>query len=329
MFRASTIKNAIVYPFKRQNFANTIVIPSGLSLVSSILMGIAIFMAAIPLIAPGIAQSSVMGSFAPEIEAVAGLISASVALPLAAICFCLALAMVIPVYGFTWQMVRHWQIYGLETPAPSWQKSWPTFYRSGIQIVVASVVFAIPMCLAAIPLGAAMPFLIAPYFLAAKEQSFVAILKNIQPGIQLIQERMGKIYLGFYLSVILGIGYSIVASLFSWALIVAPILMAAAGISCLYLLCDTFDVKSSGMSHQDQGLARQPEKEGQSMGFLDQLLPSKGDKKAEALVNIADVEGEAVMVYDNLSQEQDVKSAQPAMIGNYDADRNPWLKHRS
>lgn len=241
--RIMNIMKAIQYPFTKGRFVSVLFVPSVLILLASVVMVLPmmgmIFMN--PALMGLMSDPALLADPAFNVDSLIAGLGMSLAIGFG-IGMLLCLLLMMPVYGYFWDLIRNWQLYGMDCPAPRWKGNMKGYFAAGCHMFLASIVLSIPMTLASLPLGLLVPFLMAGYFMAASKQQFtcMGVLKNIIPGLQASFRRAGPSIIAFYVGLLLGIPYYIGISIGSMVLIGGPLIMMAYMVTFLYLMTEGY-----------------------------------------------------------------------------------------
>lgn len=187
---AMDLQRAFTYPFKKENWMNTLVIPGGIFAVTAVinlLVGIIGFILTLSLGAKGSTEAANSSKLLIDV------IHIIASIPIAII--------LIPVHGYYWNLVNNWQTNGWDAPAPAWKDNIKDYCIDGLHYYLVGIVLFIPTIISLCSLGFLFPFVWAPIFSAAKERRIGAVLNNMSEGFSIASSR--------YLS-ILGIMWLIV-----------------------------------------------------------------------------------------------------------------------
>ncbi len=342
------IMQAIKYPIDGKRFMSVVGVPA-LLLFGSILASSAVIAAALfPLIAS--LSNAPMGNMMAPNSAIppglpSGMAMSSLLMAVGGAC-AISLIFTLPISGYYWELIDVLQSQGSDAPAPRWKGNWKRHYKSGFHFFLASLMMAIPMLLAAMTLGLLMPFVMAPFFLAAREKTVKSVLQNLGQGFQLGKQRLIPVFIAVLLTgLVLNIAYSIGASALSWTIVGGPLIMQAYVVTSIHLLVQQFGYQSQ----PNAGVARMSKKEAADVteGGLPQqmvMTTSAGlqfSDSAEGFTGqlnegpATDAADDAVLIFPNPESPEleSVASSAPAAaspqkIIQFAKGDNPWLRHR-
>lgn len=344
------IPGAVFYPFKGPNAVRALVIPTAITLAASLAMILVLALTCLPVF------MSLSGQFAQNPESMENLDPALLAPIIPGILggFAVMLVGMMPVYGYYWELIDTWQTNGMDSQAPAWQGKWKYYLKTGFQCFLAGVVLFIPLVVATIPLGALVPFVMAPFFLAAREKTCGAVLREFVPGISVTVNRLVPVLVAFYLCVVvLNLVYNLVGSLISWTIVGVPALGTALAITTMYLMCEQYDIHTpqsvpghpKPSPHPDPAATSpEPQASPSANENPDHLQnPNSFESMANQLENI-DAASNSASAQENISLEQTAMfgseeetgqpetadSEKPKSANTYvmQSGDNPWLRHR-
>lgn len=231
------LKQAIGYPFRPGNRMRLLAVPVGLQFAAIIAFSVPILMVMLPMLGslsevpPQNAEVLMHGLIANSMGSL--VIAAVVGLLLSMACW-------MPVMGYYWALLGHWQTHGMDSDAPAWQGNWKLYFKAGQHFFLASLLFAIPSFFAMMTLGLLLPFVWGPFILSARERTIGAVLRNTMPGFRLVGRQylsaLAAVYVGFVLMLV----YSFAGNLLAITIVAGPVLMAAGTVTFWYLMAEAF-----------------------------------------------------------------------------------------
>lgn len=237
-------KQAWKYPFRAECRIPILLVPN-LLLIGGLIPLLALGMAAMfsGMLEPerllGPDGNPNLEQFSPGL--LAGVIGAALA------CLLIAVVAQLPISGYYWELINTWQTYGLDAPPPEWKGRFKHYFKAGFHTFLVGLTMMLPYFLIMLSLGLLGPFFMAPYFLAAREQTVGSYFRNMRPGFSLAKERYKPVLIGMYTAFGVAFLYSMFQNLTSM-LIILPLfgmlLQPAINTICLHLLTQQFGIES-------------------------------------------------------------------------------------
>ena len=231
------LKEAICYPYRKENWIRTIAIPMGLQVSMMAICMVAMFAVMMPMfLAMDPHKAQQFNPIDMQLKMMATMLPVYVVM----------IVMMFPLYGYHWELIDNWQINGLDAPAPGWSGCWKRYFINGFHAFLSMLILFIPGLFCLFTFGLLSPFVYSSYFVSAKEKRVGSVIRNFPASIQLGTQRYLPVLGMFYLIIVICLFAMIPYWILSFTIVGGLVFISGLLISMMHLMTQAYDIHTDG-----------------------------------------------------------------------------------